>query len=53
MDELTEYLKLFGVNGSVMAAVSLTDIELMLKVTLLSLTCLWTVIKILKLMKEG
>ena len=47
-----EWLKMFGVNGCTIAAVSLTDIELLLKVLLLSLTCAWTMIKIVKLLKD-
>jgi|TARA_R110002020_G_scaffold191207_1_gene391002 hypothetical protein len=47
-----EWLKIFGVNGSVFATVSLTDVELILKIVLLSLTCVWTAVKIVKLLKE-
>ena len=44
--------KILGINGTVMAAVSLTDLELALKILLLFLTCIWSVIKIVKLVKE-
>ena len=47
-----DWLKMFSVNGGVFAAVSLSDIEMMLKITMLILTCIWTVIKIIKLLKE-
>jgi hypothetical protein len=51
MDDL-EWAKVFGVNGGVFATVSLSDIELVLKIVLLLLTCVWTVVKIVKLIKE-
>ena len=47
-----EWLKVFGVNGGVLATVSLSDLELVLKIVLLALTCLWTACKIIKLLKE-
>ena len=43
---------MFGVNGGVLATVSLTDIELILKILLLAMTCVWTVVKIAKLLKD-
>tara|TARA_Y100000310_G_scaffold338667_1_gene429040 strand:- start:849 stop:1004 length:156 start_codon:yes stop_codon:yes gene_type:complete len=49
---MSEWLKMFGVNGFTIAAVSLSDIELLLKVLLLSLTCVWTIVKIVKLLKD-
>ena len=52
MNDITDWLKMFGVNGGVFAAVSLSDIEMMLKITMLILTCIWTIIKIIKLLKE-
>ena len=52
MTDISEWLKVFGINGGVLAAVSLTDIELILKITLLVLTCIWSGIKIIKLTKE-
>ena len=52
MTDMREWLTMFGVNGGVFAAVSLTDIELLLKVLLLILTCIWTGVKIIKLTKE-
>jgi hypothetical protein len=47
-----EWLKVFGVNGSVLATVSLSDFELVLKILMLLLTCIWTAVKIVKLLKE-
>ena len=40
---MLDLVKIFGVNGSVLGVVSLTDIELVLKVTLLLVTIAWTV----------
>ena len=47
-----EWLKIFGVNGGVIATVSLSDLEIILKVVMLVLTCVWTGVKIVKLIKE-
>jgi len=47
-----EWMKVFGVNGTVFATVSLSDIELVLKIVLLIMTCIWTGVKIVKLIKE-
>ena len=52
MQDVEDWFKMFGVNGSVLGVVSLTDIELMLKIVMLILTCIWTTVKILKLIKE-
>ena len=52
MNDMSEYLKMFGVNGGVLAAVSLTDLELALKILLLAMTCVWTAVKIVKLIKD-
>jgi hypothetical protein len=52
MTDISEWLKMFGVNGGVLAAVSLTDLELALKILLLSMTCVWTAVKIVKLIRE-
>ena len=52
MTDISEWLKMFGVNGGVLAAVSLTDLELALKILLLSMTCIWTAVKIVKLIRE-
>ena len=47
-----EWMKVFGVNGGVLATVSLSDLELALKILMLFLTCVWTAVKIVKLLKE-
>ena len=47
-----EWMKVCGVNGTVFATVSLSDIELVLKIVLLIMTCIWTGVKIVKLLKE-
>ena len=52
MTDISEWFKMLGINGSVLAAVSLTDLELILKVLLLMLTCIWTGVKIIKLTKD-
>lgn len=49
---MSEWAKLFGVNGGTLGVVSLSDIELGLKVLLLALTCCWTTVKIIKLIKD-
>jgi len=49
---MKDWLTMFGVNGVSLGVVSLTELELGLKVTLLLLTCAWTVVKIVKLLKE-
>lgn len=51
MEDL-DWLKILGVNGSVFATVSLSDLEVILKIVMLVLTCVWTGIKIIKLIKE-
>ena len=52
MDDMSEWLRVLGVNGGVLAAVSLTDLELVLKILLLAMTCVWTAVKIVKLIKD-
>ena len=52
MQDVTDWFKMFGVNGGVLGVVSLTDIELMLKIVMLILTCIWTTVKIWKLIQE-
>ncbi len=47
-----EWLKVFGINGGVFATVSLSELELALKILMLVLTCVWTGVKIVKLMKD-
>jgi len=45
-------VRTLGVNGGVFAAVSLADIEMVLKIILLSVTILWTVVKCYKLLTD-
>ena len=52
MEDVTDWFKMFGVNGGVLGVVSLTDLELMLKIVMLILTCIWTTVKIWKLIQE-
>ena len=49
---MRDWLTMFGVNGGTIGVVSLTDIELALKILLLALTCAWTAIKLVKLAKD-
>ncbi len=39
---MEEYFKIFGINGTVLGVVTLTDVELILKITLLLVTIIWT-----------
>jgi len=43
-----EFLKLFGINGTVLGVTTLTSLELVLKIILLFATICWTVIKIVE-----
>ena len=52
MNDYLEFSKVIGVNTGVFAAVSLTDAELSLKILALILTCVWTGVKIYKLLKN-
>ena len=52
MSDYLEFGKVIGVNTGVFAAVSLTDAEILLKVIALALTCVWTAVKIYKLIKN-
>tara|TARA_R100000656_G_scaffold81358_1_gene59618 strand:- start:631 stop:795 length:165 start_codon:yes stop_codon:yes gene_type:complete len=52
MNDITEWFKIFGINGGVIGVTSLTDLELIFKILLLGLTCVWTAVKIIKLIKE-
>jgi hypothetical protein len=49
---MSDYVRTLGVNGGVFAAVSLADIEMVLKIILLSVTILWTVVKCYKLLTD-
>ena len=37
-----DLVRIFGVNGAVFGVVTLTELELVLKITLLSATIVWT-----------
>lgn len=54
---MLDLVKIFGVNGTVLGVVTLTDIELILKITLLLATIAWTAAKAVnewkKLKKKG
>ena len=52
MNDYLEWLKVYCVNGGVLAAVSLSDVEAVLKIIALALTIVWTVVKIVKLIKD-
>ena len=52
MSDYLEWLKIYCINGGVLAAVSFSDVEAVLKIIALILTIVWTVVKILKLIKE-
>ena len=51
MNESLDWVRTLGVNGGVLA-VTLTDVELVLKVTLLVVTIAWTSIKVLDLLNN-
>jgi hypothetical protein len=52
MNDITEWLKIFGINSATLGVTSLTDLEVLFKILLLGLTCVWTAVKIIKLLKE-
>lgn len=51
-EDIQGVLPVLGVNGGVLGVVSLTSIEAILSIALLFLTCVWTSIKIYKLLKK-
>jgi hypothetical protein len=51
-EDIQGILPVLGVNSGVLGVVSLTDIELILSIVLLGLTCIWTSIKIYKLLTK-
>ena len=53
MSDYAEWLKIYCVNGGVLAAVSLSDVEAVLKIVALMLTIAWTAVKIVKLIKDN
>jgi len=52
MEDYMEWFKIYLVNGGVLAAVSFSDVEAVLKIIALTLTIVWTGVKIVKLIKE-
>ena len=52
MNENLDWIRTLGVNGGVLATVTLTELEMVLSIVLLSVTITWTTIKIVKLFKE-
>jgi len=48
MNDISDYLKTFGINGGVLAAVSLDSIETALSIVLLTVTISWTIWKWLR-----
>ena len=49
---IQESAQVLGVNGATFGLVTFTSIEAVLKILLLSLTCIWTCVKIFKLIKK-
>ena len=52
MNGVSDWLRTLGINGTTLGIVSLTDLELILKIILLSVTIVWTVTKVFKLLKD-
>lgn len=52
MNGVSDWLRTLGINGATLGIVSLTDLELILKIILLSVTIVWTVTKVFKLLKD-
>lgn len=44
--------QVLGINGATFGLVTFTSIEALLKILLLCLTCVWTCVKIYKLIKK-
>ena len=51
MTDSLDWVRTLGINGGVFAAVSLADIEVGLRIVLLTATIVWTIVKIIKLLK--
>jgi len=47
-----EVFRVLGVNGGVFSFVTLSEIETTFSIALLFLTCVWTCVKIYKLLKK-
>ena len=53
MNDSLDWMRTLGINGGVFAAVSLAEIEMVLKIIMLVATIVWTIVKIYKLIKDG
>jgi len=53
MNDTLDWIRTLGINGGVFAAVSLAEIEMVLKIIMLLVTIAWTAVKIVKLLKDG
>ena len=53
MNDTLDWIRTLGINGGVFAAVSLAEIEMVLKIIMLIVTIAWTGVKIIKLLKDG
>jgi hypothetical protein len=53
MTDSLDWIRTLGINGGVFAAVSLADMEVGLRIIMLAATIVWTVVKIIKLIKDG
>ncbi len=49
---LPEMVHVLGVNGGVLGIVTLGDLESIMSIVLLTLTCVWTSIRIYKLISK-
>lgn len=51
-EHFSDWFRTLGVNFGTLGVVSLTDLELILKIVLLSVTIVWTVAKVFKVLKD-
>ena len=51
-NNMSDYLKTFGVNGATLAAANLDAVETVLSIILLGLTICWTTWKIIRLAQD-
>jgi len=52
ISEILDGLRVIGVNTGVLGVVTFGDFESVMNIILLSLTCVWTIIKIKQLIKK-
>jgi hypothetical protein len=52
ISEMLDGLRVIGVNTGVLGVVTFGDLESVMNIILLSLTCVWTIIKIKQLIKK-